>query len=455
MNHLLLILSIVVVVFLSQWNFCDSFKANVCDKLGLFFGFREELYSCVIECGDYKCQLVCYSFIPSKNGRNIRLNEIFYRRTNATVQSFAHDSLMFMYAIDYMLDEARQHIPQALWQQSPLILVGTSCFRQVVTKDELDRMEPELNRLLGGTGFLVQKQSVIVCNDRNEGLFNWFTVNLMLGRLSGVQSNTVAMLNLDISSNQVTFVASAEQLRCGKYRGYITTEEFGTKNNFQIYSRGFPELGIGEVRKKVIEMGTFEGGVYYTECISPSFGGYWTYKGITYRLSGSRKTTLKSKVPNYPERGVDIEKCESAVRQVLFPLPEVPSLTGRQIYGLNSYFRTFATAGLVDLVRGGSFSMADLYNAVKDTCKQTKLIVEFLCMDLMYITVLLQDFYGLRPKDTIYVGCAAYNTQYKTSCTYLCCCLVLQLTDNIKEHEVQKTLGIAYLNMVSHMRKER
>lgn len=74
-----------------------------------------------------------------------------------------------------------------------------------------------------------------------------------------------------------------------------------------------------------------------------------------FNTSGSAKSTpiiLKSNGLNYTVRVVDVEKCEALVRQILLPLPVVPSLAGRDIYGLKSYFRTFVTAGLVDGVRG-------------------------------------------------------------------------------------------------------
>ncbi|KAK6637809.1 hypothetical protein RUM44_008231 [Polyplax serrata] len=425
MNRLLLILSIVAFIFPGQWNFCDSFKANVCDKLSLFFGLRQELYSCVIECGDNKCRLVCYSFIPTRNGRNVRLHDNFDICTVQKVHEFVHDPEKFKETIDHLLEEAKGSIPKPLWHISPLILVGTSRFFDYMTKNKLECVKPIISCHLKATGFLVPQEPMVLLTDRNEGLFDWFTVNMMLGRLR--QLKTVAVLNLELKSNQVTFVASEEEQKTEKYQPYITSEEFGTGKQFQIYSRSFPQLGIGEIRQKIIKKGTYEGGVYYPECMLPSYEGSWQYNGVTYRVAGSKRSsnsTLKSNVPNYTERGVDIEKCVSVVRQVLCRLPEVPSLAGREIFGLNSYFRTFDDAGFRDIWMTGFFSIKELTDYVMDICRQNKFKLDYLCMDLMYILLLLRDFYKLRPKDTIY------------------------LMGDIKEHEVEKTLGIAYLNLM-------
>ncbi|KAK6625659.1 hypothetical protein RUM43_005958 [Polyplax serrata] len=425
MNRLLLTLSIVAVIFPGRWNFCDSFKANVCDKLSLFFGLRQELYSCVIECGDYKCQLACYSFIPSKSGRNLWLNKKFYICSIQKVHEFVHDPEKFKATIDHLLDEAKKNIPKALWHVSPLILVGTSRFLDYITKNKLECLKPIISCHLKATGFQVPQEPMVLLTDRNEGLFDWFTVNMMFGRLRGKQLKTVAVLNLELKSNQVTFVTSEEEQKTEKYQPYIASEEFGTGKQFQIYSRSFPELGIGEIRQKIIKKGTYEGGVYYPECLLPSYEGSWQYNGVTYRVAGSKgstNSTLKSNVPN--ERGVDIEKCSSVVRQVLCPLPKVPSLAGREIFGLNSYFRTFDDAGFRDIWMAGFFSVKELTDYVMGICRQNKFKVDYLCMDLMYILLLLRDFYGLRPKDTIY------------------------LMGDIREHEVEKTLGIAYLNLM-------
>ncbi|KAK6625661.1 hypothetical protein RUM43_005960 [Polyplax serrata] len=423
----------VAVIFPGQWNFCDTFKANVCDKLGLFFGLRQQVYSTVIECGDYKCRLACYSFIPTRNGKNLRYHEIVLKGINSTVDEFVHESKKFKDAIDELLGVARRTIPKAVWQESPLILVGNPSFLDVVSKDELACLKHLMSSHLRNTGFLVQKQPMVVCTNRNEGLLNWFTVNMMLGRLNGKQSKTAAVLSLGCTSNLVTFVATEEERKIENYQKFITTETFGRNNEFQIYSRGLPELGIEEVRKKIIEKGTYECGMYYSVCISPSLQGYWKYKNTTYRVAGSAKSTpiiLKSNGLNYTVRVVDVEKCEALVRQVLLPLPVVPSLAGRDIYGLKSYFRTFVTAGLVDGVRGGSFSIEELYKSVQYNCKQANSSLAFLCMDLMYIIVVLQDLYGLGAKDTIY------------------------LTENIKKHGVRTALAFAYLNLVTRVRRD-
>ncbi|KAK6637807.1 hypothetical protein RUM44_008229 [Polyplax serrata] len=434
MNRLLLTLSIVVVVFLSKWNFCDSFKANVCDKLKVFFGLRQELYSCVIECGNRKCQLACYSFIPSKSGRNLWLNKKFYKCSIPRVNEIVHEPEKFKETIDVLLEGAKKNIPKAAWQETPLILVGRPSLHDIASKYEIECLKHVMTSHLKNTGFLMPQEPMVLFTNTNEGLLSFFTHNLMLGLLRSMELRAVAVLNLEMSANQVTFVASKEEQKLEKYQQYISSENFGTNNNFNIYSRGFPQLGISVVRKKIIENGTFEGGVYYTDCMSEYLKGYWFYKNTTYRVTGSKLgplSMLKSKDWKYVGKGVNIEKCRMAVQRVVQPLPECPSLSGRQIYGLNSYFQAFAKAGLVDPIEGGSFSMADLHNAVKDTCRNKDFIEELLCMDFVYIDLLLRDFYKLRGHDTIY------------------------LTGKIRKCEVKATLGIAYLNLMAQVKKAK
>ncbi|KAK6637805.1 hypothetical protein RUM44_008227 [Polyplax serrata] len=429
MNRLLLTLSIVAVAFLAQWKFCDSFKANVCDLLKLLFGFREELYSCVIECGGRKCQLVCYSFIPSKSRRNLWLHQNFGICTDPKVTDFVHEPHKFKQTIDDLLEKAKKKLPKGVWQETPLILVGRPSFHISATNYKMEYLKPLMSGHLKATGFLVPQEPMVLLTDRNQGLLDWFTVNLMLGRLR--QLKTVAVLNLEFISNQVTFVPSEEEQKTEKYQPYITSEEFGTGKKFQIYSRGFPHLGIGEIRQKIIKKGTYEGGVYYPECMLPSFEGSWQYNGVTYRVAGrkySTNTTLKSKVSNSDGR-VDIEKCESVVRQVIQPLSKVPSLTGKLIYGLNDYYQNFLDAGELDPIEGGCMCVENMYKVVKHVCKHSHFTEDFLCMDSMYIAVLLRDFYGLQPRDKIY------------------------LKDTIMESDIQTTLGIAYLNLMAQMKK--
>ncbi|KAK6625660.1 hypothetical protein RUM43_005959 [Polyplax serrata] len=431
MNRLLLTLNIVAVVFLAQWNFCDSFKANVCDLLKVLFGLREELYSCVIECGDDKCRLTCYSFIPSKSRRNLWLHENFDRCTDLKVTDFVHEPEKFKQTIDQLLEKAKKKLPKGVWRETPLILVGKPSFHICATNSKSECLKPLMSTYLKETGFLVPKEPMVLLTDRNQGLLDWFTVNMMLGRLRGKQLKTVTVLNLELKSNQVTFVTSEEEQKTEMYKPYIASEEFGTGKQFQIYSRGFPHLGLGEIREKILKKGTYDGGVYYTECMFPSCEGSWQYNGVTYRVAGrtySTNTTAKSKVSNSDGK-VDVAKCESVVRQVLQPLSKVPSLTGRIIYGLNDYYQNFFYAGELDPLEGGCIPMEHMYKVVKHVCKYSHSAQDFLCMDTIYITVLLRDFYGLQPRDKIY------------------------LKGTIMDSDIQTTLGIAYLNLMAQFKE--
>ncbi len=61
-----------------------------------------------------------------------------------------------------------------------------------------------------------------------------------------------------------------------------------------------------------------------------------------------------------------------------------------------------------ELGDGGDVTVADFYRTAKDICATPNTDQPFMCLDVSYMAVLLEDGYGLKPQTKIKVFAAAH-----------------------------------------------
>lgn len=65
-----------------------------------------------------------------------------------------------------------------------------------------------------------------------------------------------------------------------------------------------------------------------------------------------------------------------------------------------------------DPFKGGEVTVGEVYKKAKEICNNANTDQPFMCLDLTYIAVLLQDGYGLRPQTKIKVIIHLYVIYY-------------------------------------------
>lgn len=147
------------------------------------------------------------------------LDKELFKQSKPGLSSYADDPLKGAQSIDKLLDEARKVIPEAFWKSTPLALKATAGLR-LLGSEQADALLDAVRELFKKSGFLVAEKSVEIMDGTDEGIFSWFTVNILLGLIN--TKNTIAALDLGGGSTQVTY-APKDISKTPLYKDYIHT----------------------------------------------------------------------------------------------------------------------------------------------------------------------------------------------------------------------------------------
>ncbi|XP_029768710.1 ectonucleoside triphosphate diphosphohydrolase 6 isoform X2 [Terrapene carolina triunguis] len=168
--------------------------------------------------------------------------------------------------------------------------------------------------------------------------------------------------------------------------GHITSFQM-FNNTYKLYSYSY--LGLGLMSARLAILGGIEGQALkegeelISPCLSPSFQCEWEHAEIVYRIKGQ-----KAGEPLY-------ESCASKVAELLYKkVHKTEVVKDLDFYAFSYYYDCAAEVGLIDKERGGTLTINDFEIAAKYVCKTMEVKPgdnPFLCMDLTYISLLLQE----------------------------------------------------------------
>lgn len=381
---------IFVVLFSSVYT--DSLHPLV-DTIATQLGYSEKQYGAIIDAGSTGSRVLAFAFHKSYlNGRLVLDDELFVERKPG-LSSLTPDKGADQ--ISQLLDEARKFIPQEYWSSTPLALKATAGLR-LLGPSQSEEILNAIRDLFSKSGFSTTENAVEIMDGTDEGIFSWFTVNYLSNRLTS--KNTVAALDLGGGSTQVTYELNEFQ---PSYKNYIhAVPIFNSEVN--VFTNSYLGLGLMALRHAVI---TYNGAVNQTsfenECVNPIIREKtFTYAKVDYLVSG------KENKKNAENPEVDFELCnESVKRQVLPLLKPKPIKLNEHIINAFSYFYDRAIeTGLVDPFKGGEIAVAEFTKKAREVCATPNTDQPFMCLDLVFISVLLQDGYGLKPQTNIKVS---------------------------------------------------
>lgn len=74
-------------------------------------------------------------------------------------------------------------MPKKLWKKTPIILKATAGLR-LLEPIKADNLLNAVREVFRNSGFAVRDDSVEIMDGTDEGIFSWFTVNLLLGMIN-------------------------------------------------------------------------------------------------------------------------------------------------------------------------------------------------------------------------------------------------------------------------------
>ncbi|XP_047600181.1 ectonucleoside triphosphate diphosphohydrolase 6 isoform X4 [Lutra lutra] len=235
--------------------------------------------------------------------------------------------------------------------------------------------------------FLVGDDCVSIMNGTDEGVSAWITVNFLTGSLKTPGRSSVGMLDLGGGSTQITFLPRVEDTLQTSPPGYLTSLQMFNQT-YKLYSYSY--LGLGLMSARLAILGGIEGKPaedgkeLVSPCLSPGFTGEWEHAEITYRISGQKAAVNLH------------ELCASRVSEILRnKVHRTEEVKDVDFYAFSYYYDLAANVGLIDAEKGGSLVVGDFDIAAKYVCRTAETRLQgnpFLCMDLTYISLLLQEF---------------------------------------------------------------
>jgi ectonucleoside triphosphate diphosphohydrolase 5/6 len=383
----------IFIIFFASCSsvYTDSLHPIV-DTIASQFGYSEKQYGAVIDAGSTGTRVLAYEFHKSYlNGRLVLDNELFKQLkpglSSLTPAEGAEQ-------IKELLNEAKQFIPEEFWPNTPLALKATAGLRLLGASQSEDILNA-IREIFATSGFSTHENSVEIMDGTDEGIFSWFTVNFLSGLLSS--RNTVAALDLGGGSTQVTYEFNEFQ---PSYKEFIhSVPIFDSEVN--VFTNSYLGLGLMALRHSVITyQGTENQTNFENECVNPIIKEKdFVYAKVNYLVSG------KENKKNAENPEVDYETCHNSVKRQVLPLlkPKPIKLNEHVINAFSYYYDRAIETGLVDPFQGGEVVVADFAKKSREVCANANTDQPFMCLDLVFISVLLQDGFGLKPQTKIKV----------------------------------------------------
>uniref|UniRef100_A0AAQ4PYU5 nucleoside diphosphate phosphatase n=1 Tax=Gasterosteus aculeatus aculeatus TaxID=481459 RepID=A0AAQ4PYU5_GASAC len=280
-----------------------------------------------------------------------------------------------------LLKVAESSIPPSSWTLTPVVLKATAGLR-LLDGAKAKHLLDTVRALFTDSPFLSRDDSVSVMDGTDEGK----TSSLSPGDLHSPDASTVGMLDLGGGSTQITFSPQDEKTIQTSPIDHIRSFRMFNSTH-TVYTHSYLGLGLMSARLSVlggIEAPPLEGSTeLVSPCLAPESSGSWEHADVVYRVTGQ-----KAGEPVY-------EACRTKVEKVLYrkvvPVSEAADV---DFYAFSYYYDRAVDLGLIGEETGGTVRVVDYMEAAKRVCSSrpvSPLQSPFLCLDLVYISVLLHE----------------------------------------------------------------
>ncbi|XP_028580840.2 ectonucleoside triphosphate diphosphohydrolase 6 isoform X1 [Podarcis muralis] len=345
---------------------------------------QEVLYGIMFDAGSTGTRIHIFKF-TQKPKEIPKLIHTTFRALTPGLSAYADSVDKSAQGINELLTVAKEDVPLELWKSTPLVLKATAGLR-LLPKEKAQKLLDKVKDIFQESPFLVRSDCVSVMDGTDEGISAWITVNFLTDSLNTPRKRCVGMLDLGGGSIQITFRPSTKTALESSPAGRITSfQMFNT--TYQLYSHSY--LGLGLMSARLAILGGVEGQALKegedltSSCLSPGFQGEWEHAKIIYKIKGQ-----KAGKPLFESCSDEIAKLISTK---VHRTDEVKDL---DFYAFSYYYDLAVDAGLIDNEKGGTLAVGEFEAVAKNVCKTMEDQEgehPFLCMDLTYVSLLLEE----------------------------------------------------------------
>lgn len=405
-----------------------SHKTSALDDLALAVGLHNRIYAVIIDAGSTGSRILALSFHQSVIDGSLKLDAELFIAVEPGLSSYASNPKEGAQKLKELLEKAKEFIPENAWSKTPLAVRATAGLR-LLPVDQAEALLQSVRQMFEESPFRTNANSVAIMDGTDEGLFSWFNVNFLLDKLFGNPANTLAALDLGGGSTQITF-APWDPTRLMKESPQNLKSVHLLSRQISVYTRSYLGLGLMAARKEILKVENPRGATdLRSECINPIIKGKkWKYGGVEYTVQGPLnpeilKRRLKGSDTSYESIPVvRIKECSAIITQYIKTqdVEKPVELLQHSITAFSYFFDRATETGLIDPFIGGTVTVRQFHKTAETVCHTPNVDQPFMCLDLLFITILFEDGYGLSPETEI------------------------KLVKQIDGHEVSWSLGAAF-----------
>ncbi|KAK2878885.1 hypothetical protein Q8A67_019676 [Cirrhinus molitorella] len=342
-------------------------------------------YGIMFDAGSTGTRIHIFKFQVEPNEAPKLAHETF-KAIKPGLSAYADDPEKCKEGLLELLNVAKETVPETLWNSSPVMLRATAGLR-LLPGEKATILLDKVREVFSDSLFLYRPDSVSIMDGTDEGMSAWITINFLLGGLHGTETPTVGMLDLGGGSTQITFALQEEKTIQTLPIDYVTSFQMFNISH-TIYSHSY--LGLGLMSARLAVLGGIEAQPLagpqelVSPCLAPDYSGQWEHAEVLYTVKGQ-----KAGEPIY-------ESCLTKVEKMIYKhVRKIEGVKDMDFYAFSYYYDKAVDLGLVDEDTGGTVRVSDYIEGAKKVCNNMSAggIKEspFLCLDLTYISVLLQE----------------------------------------------------------------
>uniref|UniRef100_A0AC35U3T9 Nucleoside phosphatase GDA1/CD39 n=1 Tax=Rhabditophanes sp. KR3021 TaxID=114890 RepID=A0AC35U3T9_9BILA len=378
-------------------------------------------YAAVIDAGSTGTRL--HLFHSIHNGTDVnpnafRIESETFLEVKPGLSAFADAPDEAAAKVRVLINKAKDVIPENLWQSTPVTLKATAGLR-LLKNNQAENILASVSDEISKNGFLMFNEAIGIMPGVHEGVFAWFTLNILTNRVPGIVFNadteslpkmdinsTAAAMDLGGGSTQLTFLPKNKAV----FEGHEDEmEDYSFKTSFfnkemLLYSHSYLGNGLVAARLGISQLHSGSEDLNLkTYCFPASMKIYdWEYGSTKWQIEGvadgSFENCLKMSL-KYVKEVTKVKK--------------MPEMNEKDIYGFSYFYDRGIQAKIIPASErqlGGYIKVSDYKAAAIKACQlsTSELGPEhwkpWQCQDLTYIYTLLHYGYGLNNEKQIYLA---------------------------------------------------
>ncbi|KAI5635667.1 GDA1/CD39 (nucleoside phosphatase) family domain-containing protein [Phthorimaea operculella] len=311
------------------------------DGLAKSLGYESVYHHAVIiDAGSSGSRVLSYKFrVPFTvfGPASLDLVEEYFEQSKPGLSAYADDPAKGAQTIVDLIKNAEHLTPVEKRRDTPILVRATAGLR-LLPKDKAQSLIDHVALAISKLGYNTGSNSVQIMDGADEGIFIWYTVNLLHNL---IETETMAALDLGGGSTQITF-----QLSETDTSRYPTDDQYVVPagNNITLYTHSYLNLGLYAARYGLFkqEAGNASATEFNSVCVDPIVQNEpWVYANKDLKVSGvPRKQLKKNDVYN---------RCHEVVKKyVMSTLDWEPSAPPKgRVAAMSFFFDVAADAGLI------------------------------------------------------------------------------------------------------------